>query len=61
MELLLLNKANVNARDINDDTVLMKSCKAHKTKVANIPEILIQHGVDLNAKNKTGQTALMIG
>lgn len=52
---LLQEGADVNAKDDNNDTPLMRaSYHGHK----EIVELLIQYGADVKAENKEGRTAL---
>ena len=58
VKLLLKNKADVNAKDNNDEyTPLHRaSSKGHKSVV----EVLLAHGADVNATLPRGSTALDI-
>ncbi|MCX5925505.1 MAG: ankyrin repeat domain-containing protein [Candidatus Dependentiae bacterium] len=57
IKLLLKNNANVNAKNIHEETPLIKS--AYQKNIA-IPSLLLKYGADINASNTMGETALMI-
>lgn len=52
--LLDQGKANVNAKDINDNTALLKATKKHYSR---IEDMLIEKGADPSIKNDLGETA----
>ncbi len=54
-ELLLANKANVNAKDENGDTPLLF---AARNGHADVVELLLDNKADVNLKNKLGETPL---
>ena len=56
-KLLRLN-ANVNAKNINGTTALMKACKAQKIDM--VKKLLQETGIEVNSKNNNGDTALVI-
>lgn len=53
---LSANGANVNAKDNNGSTALIRAVQVGDAKITSL---LIQNGADVNAKNNKGQTALM--
>ena len=55
---LLGLKANVNAKDQNDNTPLMFASEDGHLDIVNL--LLLEEGVDINAKNKEGQTPLAL-
>ena len=55
VQLLLAQKADVDARDRNGNTPLFKTGSAEMTRC------LISKGADVKAKNKDGETALHVG
>ena len=55
MELLLANKASVNAKAIKGDTPLMQAAAAGHCGVV---ELLLSNKADINSKNNDGSTAL---
>ena len=55
VELLLANKADIEARDQNGETALHKAALFNTT---NIAKILILHGADVNARDRSGRTPL---
>lgn len=54
VELLLRNKASINAKDANGETALMH------TRNREVAHRLIQAGANVNARSKGGDTALML-
>jgi hypothetical protein len=55
VEALLCKRINVNARDINGETVLHLAVKNNHKAIC---ELLVSHGADVNKVNKFGWTAL---
>ena len=60
VELLIEQKAILQTYYFHR-TPLMISCSVEKTKNENVAAILIKQGVEVNAKDKNEQTALMYG
>ena len=56
VEEAIRNGANVNAKDNDGNTALMRAVLWGATKTT---EVLLKHGVHVNAKNNNGDTALM--
>ena len=56
VEEAIMNGANVNAKDDNGKTVLMRAAMKGYTETARI---LLKHGADVNAKDNMGWTALI--
>jgi ankyrin repeat protein len=54
---LLASGADVNARDLQEGTALLRAAGSFGN--AQIVEALIEAGADVNAADKNGQTALM--
>jgi uncharacterized protein len=50
---LLSKGVDLNIKDLNGDTVIMKICKL------NIVEKLVKYGAEIDAQNNAGETALM--
>ena len=55
----VLNGADVNAVDQQGDTALGYACMRAKCS-AELVQVLVQAGADVNARNKTGQTPLLL-
>jgi hypothetical protein len=58
METLASNEANLDARDVTQDTLLMHFARHGK---AELVQWLLAHGADRYARNKSGKTAAEIG
>jgi len=62
-ELLINNKANVNAQDNSGQSVLMYALKStHKNRgiIPSIIQLLVDNGANIHHKTKEGKTALML-